>query len=99
MPPTRDPKEAPAPAGASGVPETHAAAGPSEAAPQAPQGSEDLEVSILPDGRVQIHARCRVGEDPAACAERVRGFVEALGVPEEAVVEKIEPRGGSAPQA
>ena len=52
--------EAPAPAGASGVPE-------GTGAPGAP---EDIEVSILPDGRVQLHARCRRGEDPSACALR-----------------------------
>lgn len=68
-------EEAPADAGAAFVPE---------------DASEDLEVSILPDGRVQIHARCRPGEDPSQCELRVKALVEALGVPEEAVVRQIE---------
>lgn len=71
-------EEAPADAGAAFVPE------------DAPAGAEDLEVSILPDGRVQIHARCRPGEDPSQCELRVKALVEALGVPEEAVVRKID---------
>ncbi|MBL4847019.1 MAG: hypothetical protein JKY65_15980 [Planctomycetes bacterium] len=72
-------EEAPASAGAAFVPESD---------------SEDLEVSILADGRVQIHARCRPGEDPSQCELRVQALVEALGVPEEVVVRKIEPREG-----
>jgi len=78
-------EEAPAAAGAAFIPEQEPAR---EAA--TPAGAEDLEVSILPDGRVQIHARCRPGEDPSQCELRVKALVEALGVPDEAVVRKIE---------
>jgi len=66
---------------------------PSEAPSGAsPVPEEEVELTILPDGRVQVYARCRVGEAPEACAARVRAFVEALGVPEEGVVQKIEER-------
>ena len=79
-------EEAPANAGAAFVPEPDASLEPEPDGP-----SEELEVSILPDGRVQIHARCRPGEDPSHCELRVQAFVEALGVPLEAVVRKIAP--------
>jgi hypothetical protein len=80
-------EEAPANAGAAFIPEDRATSDQ-----PAPADAEDLEVSILPDGRVQIHARCRPGEDPSQCELRVKALVEALGVPEEAVVREIEER-------
>ncbi len=86
-------EEAPADAGAAFIPEDD----PEGATPA---GAEDLEVSILPDGRVQIHARCRPGEEPSQCELRVKALVEALGVPEEAVVRHIEgPEESSSSQA
>ncbi|MGE0709243.1 MAG: hypothetical protein AB7N76_34390 [Planctomycetota bacterium] len=59
---------------------------------------DDLEVEVLPDGRVRIHARCRVGQDPAECAARVRALVEALGVPEDVVETAIEEVGEAPPE-
>jgi hypothetical protein len=64
----------------------------SGAEPAPSQDSEDLELEILPDGRVRIHALCRLNEDPASCALRVRAFVEGLGVPYDAVEKVIEDR-------
>jgi hypothetical protein len=40
---------------------------------------EGIEVSLGDDGKVVIHAKCRPGEDPSKCAERVKFLVEALG--------------------
>lgn len=40
---------------------------------------EGIEVSMGDDGKVVIHAKCRPGEDPAKCAERVQFLVDALG--------------------
>lgn len=94
-------EEAPATAGAAFIPEGEGVPGEkasgqgSDARASTGGGegeAEDLEVSILPDGRVQIHARCRPGEDPSQCELRVKALVEALGVPEEAVVREIEGR-------
>ena len=51
---------------------------------------DDLEIEVLPDGRVRIHARCRVGQDPAECEARVRALAEAIGVPADVVEPAIE---------
>lgn len=67
-------------------------ADPSERLPVQPS-SEDLEgidVDILEDGTVRLHAVCRPGEDPRECARKVRFLVEALGIPMEGVVTDIE---------
>jgi hypothetical protein len=39
----------------------------------------DFDVVVQPDGRVNVHAKCKEGDDPSAAAERVRFLVEALG--------------------
>ncbi len=39
----------------------------------------DFDVAVTDDGSVRIHARCPEGSDAAACAERTRFLVEALG--------------------
>jgi len=39
----------------------------------------DFDVAVTDDGSVRIHARCAEGSDAAACAERTRFLVEALG--------------------
>ncbi|MBI3725926.1 hypothetical protein HY251_18510 [bacterium] len=38
-----------------------------------------FEVEVQEDGNVRVHARCAPEDDPAACAEKVRFLVEALG--------------------
>lgn len=39
----------------------------------------DLDIRVEDDGRVQIRAKCNADDDAAACAERMRFLVEALG--------------------
>lgn len=39
----------------------------------------DFDIQVEDDGNVRIHARCNDGDDAAACAERMRFLVEALG--------------------
>ena len=46
---------------------------------------EDVEIVLLPDGRVRLHAVCKPGQDPAECEARIQAVVEALGVPVEGV--------------
>lgn len=46
---------------------------------------EDVEIVLLPDGRVRLHAVCKPGQDPAECEARIQSVVEALGVPIEGV--------------
>jgi hypothetical protein len=52
---------------------------------------EDIEIDVLPDGTVRLHARCGPGQDPAECAERIRFLVEALGISMDGVVSEISP--------
>ena len=67
---------------------------PSERLPQQPSADdlEGIDVDILEDGTVRLHAVCRPGEDPRDCARKVRFLVEALGIPIDSVVTDIEQR-------
>jgi hypothetical protein len=38
-----------------------------------------FDIEVEEGGTVRLHARCSPGDDPAACAEKVRFLVEALG--------------------
>jgi hypothetical protein len=38
-----------------------------------------FDIEVEDDGNVRLHARCGKGDDPAACARKVRFLVEALG--------------------
>lgn len=51
---------------------------------------EGIEIDIRPDGTVHLRTACRVGEDPAACRERLRFLVEALGIPLDGVVTEVD---------
>lgn len=70
---------------------------PAEDAEQPALDMEGIEIDIRPDGTVHLHTACRVGEDPAACRERLRFLVEALGIPLEGVVTEVAPPDSSAP--
>ena len=63
---------------------------PSERLPVQPDtGEQDLEgidVDILEDGTVRLHATCAPGQDPRECARKIRFLVEALGIPMDRVV-------------
>jgi len=58
---------------------------------------EDVEIVLLPDGRVRLHAVCKPGQDPAECEARIQAMVEALGVPAEGV-ERVVSQGEGDPQ-
>lgn len=64
---------------------------PSERLPVQPSAEEleGIDVDILEDGTVRLHAVCRPGEDARECARKVRFLVEALGIPVEQVVTDI----------
>jgi hypothetical protein len=65
----------------------------SERLPGVQPSSADLEgidIDILEDGTVRLHAVCAPGEDPRDCARKVRFLVEALGLPVDKVVTDIE---------
>ncbi len=66
---------------------------PSERLPQQPIEAAELEgidIDILEDGTVRLHTKCGPGDDPRACARRVRFLVEALGLSLEDVVTDVE---------
>lgn len=50
---------------------------------------EGIDVDILPDGTVRLHAKCQPGQDPAECAARIQFLVDALGLPSEGVVTEV----------
>jgi hypothetical protein len=52
---------------------------------------DGIEIDILADGTVRLHAQCRPGQDPAECAERIQFLVDALGVPLDSVVTEVTP--------
>ncbi len=51
---------------------------------------EGIDIKILPDGTVHLHAACRPGEDNARCQARIDALIEALGVDPDAVVTEID---------
>lgn len=66
---------------------------PSERLPKQPLDPAELEgidIDILEDGTVRLHTKCGPGDDPRACARRVRFLVEALGLPLDDVVTDVE---------
>jgi len=64
---------------------------PDEEAPEfdSAEEFEGIDVDIMEDGTVRLHAACQPGEDPERCRERIQGLVEALGLPLDAVVTDV----------
>lgn len=65
--------------------------GPSNPSPDDPTAMEGIDIDILEDGTVRLHATCQPGQNPEECAARVEFLVEALGIPLEGVVTEISP--------
>ncbi len=61
---------------------------PSERLPAQPADLdlEGIDIDILENGTVRLHATCQPGQDPRECARKMRFLVEALGIPMESVV-------------
>lgn len=57
---------------------------------------EGIDVDIMEDGTVRLHAACKPGEDPSRCRERIQGLVDALGLPLDSVVTNVDRDGDPA---
>jgi hypothetical protein len=56
-----------------------------------PEDLQGIEIDILEDGTVRLHARCQPGQDPAECEQRVQFLVDALGLPPDGVKTEVSP--------
>jgi len=69
--------------------------GPPREAQPSDSDLDGIDVDILEDGTVRLHAICRPGEDPSACADRVQFLVDALGLSLDGVLTEISPAGSA----